>query len=227
MHFELFIAHTRRKPDDRGWLAPHELSEHLAGVSALAACFARDFGEDWARLAGLWHDLGKYRPGFQFYIREKSGFERENAHIEGTGSRVEHSAAGAVHAIDKLGEIHGRLLAYLIAGHHAGLPDWNGDPSSLYQRLDRANKDGHLREVIEANPPSHILDADGLKPTSRPKGSRPSAGGRRGGGGQWPPAWGGMRRRRMPRSLTTSMWPSANGGLDNSASTISAGRSAG
>lgn len=136
----------------------------------MAACFARPFGADWARLAGLWHDLGKYRPGFQRYIRDSSGYERENAHIEGMRGRVEHSAAGAVHAIDTLGEMHGRLLAYLIAGHHAGLPDWNGDNSSLFQRLDRARKDGHLQEVIDADPPSHILNADGLKPASRPKG---------------------------------------------------------
>lgn len=163
------IAHVARNPDG-SWREPHGLDAHLASVSLAAACFARSFGEEWASLAGLWHDLGKYRPGFQSYIREKSGFERENAHIEGTGSRVEHSAAGAVHAINTLGELQGRLLAYLIAGHHAGLPDWNGDNSSLFQRLDRARNDGHFQEVIDANPPSHILNADGLKPTSRPKG---------------------------------------------------------
>jgi CRISPR-associated endonuclease/helicase Cas3 len=163
------IAHAAQQADG-AWREPHDLAHHLAGVSAMAACFARPFGADWARLAGLWHDLGKYRPGFQRYIRDSSGYERENAHIEGMRGRVEHSAAGAVHAIDTLGEMHGRLLAYLIAGHHAGLPDWNGDNSSLFQRLDRARKDGHLQEVIDADPPSHILNADGLKPASRPKG---------------------------------------------------------
>ena len=168
------IAHAAMQHDGT-WREPHDLGDHLAGVSAMAACFAQPFGGDWARLAGLWHDLGKYRPGFQAYIRKQSGFERENAHIEGMGQRVEHSAAGAVHAIAKLGDMHGRLLAYLIAGHHAGLPDWNGDPASLYQRLERATTAGHLREVIEARPPSSILEADGLKPTSRPKGSENSA----------------------------------------------------
>lgn len=163
------IAHAAK--DEKGnWRAPHDLPNHLAGVSALAACFARDFGEEWARLAGLWHDLGKYRPGFQAYIRGRSGFDRENAHIEGQGGRVEHSAAGALHAVDARGELQGRLLAYLIAGHHAGLPDWNGDPSSLYQRLDKARREGHLEEVLGVKPPQAILDADGLKPVSRPKG---------------------------------------------------------
>jgi len=165
------IAHVAQNADGT-WRKPHDLVEHLTHVSTLAANHARHFdGEQWARLAGLWHDLGKYRPGFQAYIRTKSGYERENAHIEGAGKRVEHSVAGALHAIVTLGEPHGRLLAYLIAGHHAGLPDWNGDPSSLYQRMARAREDGHLDEVLSANPPSHILEADGLKQTGRPKGS--------------------------------------------------------
>jgi CRISPR-associated endonuclease/helicase Cas3 len=166
------IAHAKRGSGGDGtWAPPHDLEAHLRAVAELAGTAARNFNaSDWAHLAGLWHDLGKYRDGFQTYIRDKSGFERENAHVESLGQRVEHSAAGAVHAIDTLGELHGRLLAYLIAGHHAGLPDWNGDNASLFQRLDRARKDRHLQEVINANPPSHILDAKGLKPAGRPKG---------------------------------------------------------
>ncbi len=164
------IAHAAQNADG-SWRAPHPLAEHLTQVAKLAADHARRFGgEDWAYLAGLWHDLGKYRPSFQAYIRSKSGFERENAHIEGYNGRVEHSIAGAVHAINTLEETHGRLLAYLIAGHHAGLPDWNGDNSSLFQRLERARNDRHLQEVINANPPSHILNPKDLKSASRPKG---------------------------------------------------------
>ena len=89
------IAHAA-KDANGAWRDPHDLAEHLAGVAALAACHARTFGaEDWAHLAGLWHDLGKYRPAFQSYIRNASGYEAENAHIEGAG-RVDHSTAGAV-----------------------------------------------------------------------------------------------------------------------------------
>jgi len=153
------------------WREPHDLAEHLRDVAEMAARHAQRFGaQDWARLAGLWHDLGKYRPSFQAYIRDQSGFERENAHIESIGRRVEHSAAGALHAIDTLGEIHGRLLAYLIAGHHAGLPDWNGGPASLNQRISNARREGHLDEVLAAKPPNHILDANGVRPSTRPKG---------------------------------------------------------
>ncbi|MGP1678956.1 MAG: CRISPR-associated endonuclease Cas3'' [Burkholderiales bacterium] len=161
------IAHAARNPDG-SWRDPHELADHLAGVAALAADHARRFGaEDWAHLAGLWHDLGKYRPAFQSYIRHASGFDAENAHIEGAG-RVDHSTAGAVHAVDKLGEGAGRLLAYLIAGHHAGLPDWNGDNASLFQRLAAARVAGWLKESLDQQPPEAILR--GQRPDSRPKG---------------------------------------------------------
>lgn len=51
---------------------PHLLADHLRAVAKLAASFAKIFGyEDWGHLAGLWHDLGKYRPRFQRYIRTK------------------------------------------------------------------------------------------------------------------------------------------------------------
>lgn len=160
------IAHASQNPDG-SWRAPHNLADHLAGVAALSACHARKFGaEDWGHLAGLWHDLGKYRPAFQDYIRTRSGFEKENAHIEGAG-RVDHSTAGAVHAVDELGEGAGRLLAYLIAGHHAGLPDWNGDNASLFQRLEDARKKDFLKEALEQQPSEAILR--GQHPGSRPK----------------------------------------------------------
>ena len=161
------IAHAA-KDASGAWRSPHDLADHLVGVATLAACHARSFGaEDWAHLAGLWHDLGKYRPAFQSYIRNASGYEVENAHIEGTG-RVDHSTAGAVHAVDELGQGAGRLLAYLIAGHHAGLPDWNGDNASLFQRLEDARKKGFLKEALDQRPSEAILR--GQRPDSRPKG---------------------------------------------------------
>ena len=161
------IAHAA-KDASGAWRSPHDLADHLVGVATLAGCHARKFGaEDWAHLAGLWHDLGKYRPAFQSYIRNASGYEAENAHIEDAG-RVDHSTAGAVHAVDELGEGAGRLLAYLIAGHHTGLPDWNGDNASLFQRLEDARKKGFLKEALDQQPSESILR--GQRPDSRPKG---------------------------------------------------------
>ena len=164
---DLYIAHVARL-DDLTLREPHRLEDHLAAVACMSACFARPFdSQDWARLAGQWHDLGKYRPKFQQYIRRVTGFEAENAHIE-TPLRVDHSTAGAVHAINELGDAAGRLLAYLIAGHHAGLPDWNGDNSSLFPRLAAARADGFLEEALNQAPPEAILR--GARPASRPKG---------------------------------------------------------
>ena len=47
----------------------HNLRDHLESVASLASGFSSQFGApDWGHLAGLWHDLGKYRGGFQMYI---------------------------------------------------------------------------------------------------------------------------------------------------------------
>lgn len=70
------IAHAAR--DAAGaWRPPHDLEAHLLGVAQLAEQFAQTYGPGWARLAGRWHDLGKYRPRFQHYIRQASGFEAD------------------------------------------------------------------------------------------------------------------------------------------------------
>ncbi len=147
------IAHAAQNPDG-SWRDPHDLADHLVGVAALAACRARAFGaEDWAHLAGLWHDLGKYRPRFQHYIRKVSGFDTE-AHIKGEAGKAPHSTAGAMFACDRFGA-KGRVLAYLIAGHHAGLYDWFG---GLDARLDSADSRDELNEALAENPPAAILD---------------------------------------------------------------------
>ncbi len=105
-------------------------------------------GQEWAHLAGLWHDLGKYRPGFQRYLRAATGADAENAHIEGGVGRVSHSTAGALLACERFGTT-GRVLAYLIASHHAGLYDWNSDSSSLEARLASEASRTELAEALE------------------------------------------------------------------------------
>lgn len=156
---DIFLAHTAESAD--GSPRAHELAEHLRQVSEGASSNAAAFGgADWARLAGLWHDLGKYRPGFQRYIRDCS-----DAHIEGRVPSKDktHSAAGALHAIEALESRHGpagrltaSVLAYLIAGHHAGLADWHG---SLKGRLA---SDDAKREYTDAQSaaPAAILETD-------------------------------------------------------------------
>jgi CRISPR-associated endonuclease/helicase Cas3 len=159
-----FIAHAARSANGT-WRAPHDLEDHLVGVATLAARFAGTFGDDWARLAGLWHDLGKYRARFQDYIRVASGFDAD-AHITGEAGRAPHSTAGALLACDRFGTA-GRVLAYLIAGHHAGLPDWNSDIGSLEYRLSLPASRAELDEALEAHPASRVLDPGIFKPDLR------------------------------------------------------------
>ena len=157
----IFLAHVQQDADGQ-WL-PHLLDDHLRGVAALAESFATGFDAgDWAKLAGLWHDLGKYRPAFQRYIRSVSGYD---AHIETTLGRVDHSTVGALHAIEKMKGV-GRILAYLIAGHHAGLPDWQSAEAPAASLAHRLKQTDLLAEALAQAPPADILNAP--PPTSNP-----------------------------------------------------------
>jgi CRISPR-associated endonuclease/helicase Cas3 len=98
----------------------HLLVEHLTEVGRLASTFAGVFGASaWGELAGRWHDLGKYSNDFQNLIRTENGVE---AHVEhGEGGPRDHSTAGALHALSLSQQA--LPLAFVIAGHHAGLAD--------------------------------------------------------------------------------------------------------
>ena len=145
-----FYAHTRQNPD--GTARPVDewepLDVHLRNVADQAAAFASAFdAADWGRLAGLWHDLGKYSTAFQNYLKGASGIE---AHLEQQPGRVDHSTAGAQHANKHVPGL-GRLLAYVIAGHHAGLADSPGAPPALEGRLKKVIEpiDAAPRELLE------------------------------------------------------------------------------
>jgi CRISPR-associated endonuclease/helicase Cas3 len=151
----------------------HLLAAHLQSVAGMAAGFSEAFEpaavtQRWAYLAGLWHDLGKYRPGFQRYLLQS---DNPDAHIEGKvgGREKTHSAAGALWAMRKLGEAHGpngtlaaRVLAYLIASHHAGLYDWDG---GLKERLEEADCQTELQEALAENPSENILNHGDFVPS--------------------------------------------------------------
>ena len=71
--------------------------------------------------------------------------------------KIDHSSAGALYAVQKSGQI-GKILAYLIAGHHAGLPDWahqQGVGGALSGRLTVAE---NLQKALTGNPPLDILN---------------------------------------------------------------------
>lgn len=128
----VYYAHTH---ETRDW---EPLEEHLRLVAQGddqgfpgAAGFARAFGaEEWGRLAGWWHDLGKYSEAFQRYLAASQG-DSHQGEVQG---RVNHSSAGAIHAA-KTVKPGGKILSYCIAGHHAGLPDHVGGRAGLKDRL--------------------------------------------------------------------------------------------
>lgn len=98
---EKYIGHTSE--DGRRQL----LIDHLKGTSCLAEKFASVFdAPEWGRMAGLYHDIGKYSEGFQ-------------RHILDDGPRVDHSTAGAL----LMKQIKNVPLSLCIASHHSGLLD--------------------------------------------------------------------------------------------------------
>ncbi len=120
---EIFAAHIK----DDGTI--QSVKEHLEGTARLAKEYGNNFDSgDYAFICGFLHDIGKYSEKFQKRI------------FEG-GNRVDHSTSGAIE-INSILQTIGFLLAYCIAGHHAGLPDGGSpvdtaDEPTLYGRLRR------------------------------------------------------------------------------------------
>jgi len=108
-----FYAHSIGS-DKSQW---QSVKDHLVNTAGLATNLGSDSGlSELAYIAGLLHDIGKYSLAFQ-------------RKLEGASIKVDHSTAGAKEIINLFGhtpkqEFIGMLLAYCIAGHHGGLPDY-------------------------------------------------------------------------------------------------------
>lgn len=131
-------AHSLKNTPPTEW---QPLLTHCDNVAALAEEFARPFAAgDWAKIAGTLHDFGKASDAFQAYLRTSNGLDASDYDASGPSN---HSGAGAAYALEKYGPV-GRLFAYLIAGHHAGLADWIGGRhpgGALSTRLESAQKE--------------------------------------------------------------------------------------
>jgi CRISPR-associated endonuclease/helicase Cas3 len=136
-------AHSKEGVLREDW---HRLADHLQGTGRRAGQFASKFGcAKLAWYAGLWHDLGKHAVDWQDFLRAAG----ENASTLGEDTPEprrskrkrgpDHSTAGAIHAQEVIGNrFLSKLLSFVIASHHGGLPNV-GD-------LDRRLADEQKRE---------------------------------------------------------------------------------
>ena len=155
-----YYAHSGRERDRSDWQILHD---HLISVATLARDMASPFGLGAAAyFAGLFHDLGKYTAEFQ-------------QRLTGADIRVDHSTAGAVAMLGDLARGRDKgmteLIAYCIAGHHAGLPDrLNGTSACLERR--RETKLPALDPIWQSELAAEV---SGLVPSFRIKPGREDA----------------------------------------------------
>jgi CRISPR-associated endonuclease/helicase Cas3 len=140
------VGHFAHSKPGRPLSEWHLLTEHLDATSSRAEEFAHSYSAGWGRLAGLWHDAGKYQQAFQDYLK-----------AEGDHTRAPHSAVGARIAYER----RAASLPFVIAGHHGGLPNKTHLLQQLADAQERlvASRESGLPASLEAEaipcPPSH------------------------------------------------------------------------
>lgn len=114
-----YYAHTVENKSEDDW---HLLSSHLKQTAEFAASFAcSDHYGKIFKIAGYLHDLGKYQPAFQIYLKEG-----------GRRGSVPHASWGAGYSL----KLKNQEIAFAIDGHHKGLPDkseWQNDLFSYHK----------------------------------------------------------------------------------------------
>ena len=111
---EKYIAHSKNEKGDE-----HDLKDHLSDVARMMEEFISDLTfKKVFRFTGLTHDLGKYQPAFQRYLREG-----------GRRGSVPHASWGAGLS-KKFSQVE---AAFAIDGHHKGLPDKGDLQTDLYE----------------------------------------------------------------------------------------------
>jgi CRISPR-associated endonuclease/helicase Cas3 len=135
------------------------LKDHLNNVSKLAANSADCFGaRNWAAILGDNHDLGKGTLPWQSYLRRANNVVDEFAKFY--EEHPSHAAIGAQWLYQNSKEA-GKLLAYCIAGHHGGLPNWNDSATSaLVGKLDQQFPQIEIPHPIQELPNDLPLQID-------------------------------------------------------------------
>ena len=144
--------------------------EHATGTAKRASENAAIFGyPEVARIAGNYHDPGKYSARFQ-------------ARLNGSGEPYEHSSAGMYLIYDAAQKTNvparratAILLEYIIAGHHAGLADYGSnasteDDATIVAKIKRVQNGPHdwdaYKEELGEVPEIPPLEAE-FVPTTR------------------------------------------------------------
>ena len=123
-----YYAHSLQGKPPSDW---QPLEEHLQNVAKIAAEFADYFGARvWGSILGENHDLGKGTRPWQAYLRRANDIIDE--FVPFYEGHPTHAFVGAQwlhkHSVEA-----GKLLAYCIAGHHGGLPNWNDVSNSALE----------------------------------------------------------------------------------------------
>lgn len=153
---KLVLAHWRACDQ-----TAQNLDDHLANVGYWSGIFASKIQLGSAgELMGLLHDLGKYSPEFQVYIKSAEGLinpdEDDYVDAQERRGKVDHSSAGAQYLWHKLFEKQGigglmaQFFALCIASHHSGLIDCldaNGE-DIFAKRMLKSQEKTHLDEVV-------------------------------------------------------------------------------
>lgn len=156
-----FYAHT--PVNSEHW---HDLVTHLERTAEAAAENAAKFGAgELGRLAGLWHDLGKFNPEFQKYLRRCHEATLDGGPAPRKG--VPHAIYGAALARESVG-----MLAPVLYGHHAGLPQrakaqnaleseelrepYERVLSSAREEIGELGFDGAVGDLISEPPGDHL-----------------------------------------------------------------------
>lgn len=150
-----YYAHTLPGRPPADW---EPLGKHLREVAEIAGNFAHAFdARAWGHILGAWHDLGKYSDAFQEYLHRPEGNE---AHVEDRG-RVDHATAGAKYVAAHV-PTFGPLLAFVLAGHHSGLADFDKLATRLAKNVDpwEHHADASLLSVPELGFPLITVDRD-------------------------------------------------------------------
>jgi CRISPR-associated endonuclease/helicase Cas3 len=162
-----YYAHSLEGQPPEKW---QPLEDHLLNVAQMAGEFAQSFGGDqWAYLAGLWHDLGKYAEEFQEKLYRENGYE---THLETIPGKVIHSEAGGHFATLKGWKGADRVLSWLIMGHHAGLTDYDSDEIGARALAPKMVNTSRTEALLKNVPES--IKAQELPEQRVPAGSDPA-----------------------------------------------------